>query len=231
MHRLAELQSKQGTMTVLGYDFTSSLEEIVLRGDADCYIVSTEDGFSPLGAARRYISASLGIEESVIIKLANWNRFENDQVSLIGLPAQTKPSKLLGVVLAASETSKCYKQFAPAFHSKPYRDFYYNVAYECISYAVNTLGARKLCMSHLSGSGHFHVHIATCIAEALLHFCHNEKNPQIDSFMFVGCCIEVRHLEEIRRLNTDGNLTSHYDIRTWLTKMAGFEVVTPFLLQ
>lgn len=210
---------------MVGYDFASSLEELVRRGDADSFIVSTEDGFSPLGAARRFISSSLGIDESTIKKLANWNRFENDEVSLIGLSRKDHSSKLLGVVLAASETSRCYEQFAPAFHSRPYRDFYYNVAYESISFAANILGARKICMSHLSGSGHFHEDIATCIGEALGHFCDNNKNAQIDSFMFVGCCINVSHLMGIQRLNNEGSVTIHHDIRTWITKKDGFEIV------
>jgi hypothetical protein len=225
MHKLAELQSKQGTTTVVGYNFTSPLEEIVQRGEADCYIVSTEDGFSPLGAARRFISTSLGIDENVIRKIADWNRFQNDQISLIGLPNKIPFSKLLGVILAASETSRCYEQFAPAFHSRPYRDFYYNVAYESISYAANTLGAKRICMSHLSGSGHFHGDIATSIAEALGHFCDNDKNAKLDSFIFVGCCIECSHLAGIQRLYSEGNMTGHRDIRTWISKTTGFEVI------
>ncbi len=225
MHGLAKLQSKQGRFTLVGYDFVSSLKEIVERGDADCYIVSTEDGFSPLGAARWFISESLGISESVIARLAHWNRFENDQVSLIGLPSQLPSSKLLGVVLAPGETSKCYEQFALPLYGRPYRDFYYNVAYESISCAASTLGAKRLCMSHLSGGGHFHEDIATCIAEALGHFCDDDSNPHIESFMFVGCCITVSHLLGIRRLNAEGGMTGHRAIRTWISSIDGFEVV------
>jgi hypothetical protein len=225
MHRIADLQTKLGTTTVVGYDFASSLEEIVLSGEVDCYIVSTEYGFSPLGAASQFIASSLGIDESVIRELADWNRFQNEQVSLIGLPTKKPVSKLLGVVLAPSETSRCYERFATKFHGKPCRDFYYNVAYECIAYATKTFGAKKICMSHLSGSGHFHEDIATCTAEALGHFCDNDKNPPIDSFLFVGCCIEVSHLTGIRRLNVEGNATLHRDIRTWRSKSAGFDVV------
>ena len=84
-------------------------------GYVDCYIVSTEDGFSPLGAARAFFSRELGVNEAIIRNLSNWNRFENEEVSLIGLPSQNASSRLRGVVLAASETSKCYEQFARSF--------------------------------------------------------------------------------------------------------------------
>lgn len=225
MNIIAELQSKQGTTTLIGYDFVLPFKEIVQRGDADSFIVSTEDGFSPLGAAKQFFSESLGIGESAISKIADWNRFDNDEVSLISLSSNKPSSDLLGVVVAASEASRSYERYAPAFHSRPYRDFYYNVAYESISHAVNVFGAKRIAMSHLSGSGNFHEDIATCVAEALGHFCDNDQNPRIESFMFVGCCVDIGHLAGIQCLNNEGNLTRHQDIRTWITKKDGFEVI------
>jgi len=226
MQCIANLQSRQGTTTLIGHHFAASFEELAERGDVDCFIVSTEDGFSPLGANRDFFAADLGIDDGDIRKIADWNRFRNDEISLIGLPSRNPSGKLRGVVLAASETSSCYEQFAPAFHSMPYRDFYYNVAYESISYAAKTLGARKIAISHLSGSGHFHEDIATCIAEALAHFCDIAENPKIDSFLFVGCCIDEDHLSGIRRLNREGEITRHKDIHTRKSERNGFEVIS-----
>ena len=225
MHRLAELQSKLGTTTLVGYDFASSFQELVMQRAVDCFIVSTEDGFSPLGMAGEFFARSLGIDESAISRVADWNRFENDDVSLVELSNGTRSSDLRGVILAAGETSKCYSQFAQPRFGRPHRDFYYNVAYESISHAANALGAKKIAMSHLSGSGTFHGDIATCIAEALGHFCDNPAEPEIDSFMFVGCCIGVGHLAGIQRLNHEGRVTSHRGIRTWVTMKDGFKVI------
>ena len=214
MNQIAELRSKKGTATLVGYDFSSSLEELVQQGHIDCCIVSTEDGFSPLGASRKFFSSELGIDEDDISRLADWNRFTNSEISLVGLPSQRTTSNLKGVVLAASETSKCYEQFAPAFHGRPYKDFYYNVAYESIAYSTKVLGAERIAMAHLSGSSHFHEDIATCIAEALAHFCDIADNPNISSFLFVGCCIDPNDLSGIQRLNLEGDVTRHRDIRT-----------------
>lgn len=225
MYKLAELRSEHGTTTTVGYDFSSSFEHLVERGAADCFIVSSEDGFSPLGSAREFFARELGIEQSKIIKAAEWNRFENKEISLIDLSSRNDSSRLLGVILAAGETSRCYEQFAPAFDGKPYRDFYYNVAYQSIAHAANVFGARKIAMSHLSGSGHFHEDIATAVAEALGHFCDDESNRPIDSFIFVGCCIQVNHLLGIQRLNKEGRSTRHRSICTWMTEMNGFDVI------
>ncbi len=226
MNQIAELRSKKGTATLVGYDFSSSIEELVQRGDVDCCIVSTEDGFSPLGASRRFFSSELGVVEADIRRLADWNRFQNPDISLVGFPSQIATSNLKGVVLAASETSKCYEQFAPAFHSRPYRDFYYNVAYESIAYSAKVFGAKRIAMSHLSGSGHFHEDIATCVAEALAHFCDIDDNPNIISFLFVGCCINLNDLSGIQSLNSEGDVTMHRNIRTQIEQRNGYEVIS-----
>jgi len=226
MNQLAELRSKKGTTTFVGYDFSSSLEKLVQQRHVDCCIVSTEDGFSPLGEWKQFFSNELGINEADIGRLAAWNRFGNHEISLVGLPNQRLTGNLKGVVLVAGETSKCYEQFAPAFYGRPYRDFYYNLAYESLEYSTKVLGARKIAMSHLSGSGHFHEDIATCIAEALGHFCDIEDNPIISSFLFVGCCIELNHLSGIQRLNLEGNVTRHRNIRTRTTQRNGFEIIS-----
>lgn len=226
MNRIAELRSKNGKTTLVGYDFSSSPEELVQRGDVECFIVSTEDGFSPLGASRRFFSNELGIVEEVIRELADWNRFENPKIPLVGLPRQSPTGNLKGVVLAASEPSKCYKQFAPARYNKPYKDFYYNVAYESIAYSAKVLGAEKIAMTHLSASGHFHEGIATCNAEALDYFCEKNDKHNISSFFYVGCFIIPCDLFGIQQLNFEGKVTRHRDIRTQTKQRNGYEVIS-----
>lgn len=207
MVQVAVLECRAGTRVEVAFD-PGSIDPLVRDGMVDAYIVSTEDGFSPLGANLRYLSRELEIPAVEIKQLANWNRFENDRVTLIALRSRRTGGPLRGVVLAASETSECYKRFATPTYGQPYRDFYYNVTYESIAFASESWGARRLAISHLSASGKFHEDIATCNAEALAHYC-DEHPMALDSFTFAGCCISQQHLVGISRLNAEGRTGQH----------------------
>lgn len=212
MKPLATLVSAQKFSTRVGYDFTNSIEKLAAKKEVDALIVSTENGFSPLGAARAFLAADLGIPENEIVQLADRNRFDNPMVTLVALKSRRPDSLLRGLILAPGETSRCYSRFGIEMRTPPSRDFYYNVTYEAIAHACNAWKARRLGITHLSASGNFHRNIATCNAEALAHFCDEAIVSTIESFAFVGCCITVEHLEGIRRLNPEGNLTQHRPI-------------------
>lgn len=210
---VATIVSQKGFSTQIGYDFETPISEYIQAGRMDTLITSCEDGFSPLGMVSEFISDDLGIPEKEISRLANRNRRCPD-VSLTALSPRRKGGLLKGVILAAGETSSCYEQFATPFYGRPYRDFYYNVTYEAIAYACTTWKSRHIGITHLSASGKFHPDIASCTAEALAHFCDIADSPAIDSFAFVGCCISPTDLEDIRRLNQEGDTTRHKPIST-----------------
>lgn len=50
----AELRSSANTRTIVGQDFRVMFKELADRGEADVAIVSTEDGFSPLGGSSHF---------------------------------------------------------------------------------------------------------------------------------------------------------------------------------
>ena len=224
MEPIAILESRHGGRISVAFS-PDGLEPLVADGKVDAYIVSTEDGFSPLGLNRSFIASELGIPEDEIRKLADWNRFENPRVSLVALQSRRKGSKLRGVVLAASESSESYKQFAVPHYGRPYRDFYYNVTYESIAYACGNWGAQHLALSHLSGSGTFHEDIATCNAEALAHYCDATPNVEVGSLIFVGCCISREHLAGIARLNSEALTGQHHPIFTAREHYDGYDLV------
>lgn len=226
MTPLAELRGEAGTSTLVGYDFSTSFESLANRGDVDCFIVSTEDGFSPLGSARRFFSRDLSIGERQLSALADWNRFENQDVSLGVLTPQGVRGKLRGVILAPNETSRWYEKFTVPRYGRPFRDFYYNVTFASIAAAARQLNAKRLAMYHLSGCGRFQEDIATCVAEALGHFSDLQDEPRLDSFMFAGCCIQPSHLRGIERLNAEGRLTRHRPSPTTRSMKDGFEVIS-----
>ena len=214
MQQLAELRTKHGHCTTIGYDFHHFFKELANSGEADACIVSTEDGFSPLGISREFFAADLGIPVSEIKRLADWNRSTNSQVTLIALRSRNDKGLLKGIILTPGSNTRSYLQFPTSVRCHtPYRDYYYNISYEAISFACNNWGARKIAISHLSESGGYHEDIATCHAEALGHFCDANPDSAPDLFSFCGCCITTEHFNGIRRLNAEGTLTSHRQIQ------------------
>lgn len=165
MSAIATLDSRHGGKTLIEFE-NDDLESLAHARRVDAVIVSTEDGFSPLGRCRAFLSADLGIPEDEIARLANWNRFDNPRVSLVALKSRRTSSLLKGAILAAAETSECYRSFAVPRYGRPYRDFYYNVTHEAIAHAGRNWGATRLAISHLSGSGAFHEDIATFFSSA-----------------------------------------------------------------
>lgn len=224
MKNMAVIQYEDGANIEITYDFESSLFKLVERDDIDFIIVSTALEFSPLGKNLHYFSNELNIDGEDISNLANWNRYENMEVSFIVLPSRNPLSKLRGLIIAANENSKCYEQYESASSLKRNRDFHYNVAYESISYAARVLGAQKISMSHLSSSGHFHEETTTFVAEALADFCDFDGRSKIDRFLFVGCCMNEKHFSGIKELNSDGNASGN-NITTSVHNRNGFEVI------
>ena len=168
-----------------------SLPELVDQGRIDALLIEPEDGFSQLGMSRSYLSEVLGLEERNLARwvldgmnpdfeqnissLADWSRYTDPDVTLLGIPSLHKSSLLKGLVLVPYEGSLSYKQFAQPRYNKPYRDFFYNVTYEAMYYAYAVLGARKLAISHLSSSKYaregYRMDITRSQIDAIVHFC------------------------------------------------------------
>jgi len=221
---IAILKSQQGGQCPIYY-YSGEIKSLTPIAKIDAYIVSTEDGFSPLGSNRRFLSADIGVPEEEIRQLADWNRFKNSRVTLVAIPSRRDGGYLRGIILAASESSECYERFAVPRYGRPYRDFYYNVAYEAISYASHIWRAQRLAISHLSGCNCFHEDIATCNAEALAHFC-DSSDSVIESFTFLSDCdISLEHLAGISRLNIEGKTGQHRPIFTEMEYHEGHDLI------
>lgn len=211
MNIYTHLTTRRGTQVQIGYDFEGRWTELLEQGELDTLIVASEDGLSPLGAVRSFLADEVGVAVQEICCLADWNRRENPEVSLVALPSRKEGSRFRGAILAACETCECYKQFAVPRYGRPYRDFYYNVNYEALAYAAEHWGAQNVAITHLSGSGNFHPDIAGCQAEAFGHCC--EEYPCLERLVFVGCCIGLQHLKGIDRLHAEREVTRHRPIR------------------
>lgn len=220
---IARLDCSHGEAVDVLFDHRH-VKELAQEGEVDAFIVGTDDGFTPLGVNRRFLASDLGIPEEEIRRVADWNCAENPRVTLVALHSRRDGSRLRGVILAASEMSHCYKRFSTPRYSRPYRDFFYNVTFEALAIASGKWGARRIAISHLSGSGSFTEDIATCNAEALAHYC-DAKPSEIDSFIFSGCCISAEHLAGIRRLNSEAKTGAHRAILTEAAHRDGCELM------
>lgn len=224
MKQVAILESREGGRVSINY-VHGEIKSIASEAKIDAYIVSTEEGFSPLGSNLRFLASELGVPEEKLKKLADWNRFNNPRVTLVAIKSQRKDSLIRGVILAAAESSICYERFAVPRYGQPYRDFYYNVTYESIAYASKAWGTNRLAISHLSGCISFSEDIATCNAEALAHYC--DASPHaIESFTFLSDGeIKVEHLAGIRQLNAEGETSQHRPIFTETERHDGYDVI------
>lgn len=211
---LTTIRSIKGHGVRVGYDFRTVFDGLVARDEADVAIVSTEDGYSPLGASRSFLQRDLGISyDGEIRRLAQWNRSENPRVTLVALASRNPQGRLRGVILAPGSNTLSYGRFGHSTrYARPHRDYYYNISYEAFAYASLYWGARKLAISHLSGSGAFHWEMPICHAEALSHFCDEHPEAVPTSLVFCGCCMETHHFREMTRLfGQAGESTSAFE--------------------
>jgi hypothetical protein len=220
---LCTIPLANGKETQIKFDFAAMFETLASRGEADLAIVSTEQGFSPLGASSDFFERDLKISYTAeISSLADWNRSENEQVSLVAFRTKNTQGFLRGLILAPGENCQSYEPYRRrSKHNRyaafPDRSFYYNISYEAIAFACKELGARRIAISHLSGSGAYHQDMATCHAEALIHFCKEYPEIAPETFSFCGCCISPEHLSGVRTLIQSSQVTNHRNIKLYKT--------------
>jgi len=76
----------------------------------------------------------------------------------------------------------------PQHRGTPYRDFFYNVTYEAIAYACQYWGASRLALNHLYNCHQpFHVDVALCQCEALIHNVDESPSTVVQNMCFLGC--------------------------------------------
>ena len=213
----------------IGHDFKTDFGTVVVRGKVDVSIVSTEEGFSPLGIQSGFLQEDLHIPyEPELRGIADWNHRNNEQVSLVCLPTRNPASQIKGVILAPCRRSLCYTQrYGVCLDERlpPHRSFFYNITYEAIAYAVEHWGARRLAITSLDGAGSFHPDVATCNAEALAHYLDEHPDCGLESLVFVCCGHDAKMLEGIQRLGAEEQTTRHRPIKTTIEPNQGYELV------
>lgn len=236
---VAVLGTRLGESVVINYPVGYKLATLAESGLVDCVIADTEDGFSPLGMIRSYLSEDLGLKERNLVQhaldgfpeilernissLAEWNRFRREEVTLVAIPSERQDGHLRGLILAPYDGSLCYKKFAyPEYGARPHRDFMYNITYEAIAHAYKHWGARRIGMSHFARYN-FHRDTTTCQVEAIAHFCNDHKG--MESFTFMDDYQRSEALEIVNEFNQMQDIGVHRPIKTKSLQYWGIDFV------
>jgi hypothetical protein len=184
---IGKLQASNGNIATLGYAGHSDLKALIDHGHIDTLLTSAEGGLGPLPG--ELIESELKIPKREIKHWVDECR-TNPRVTLAALPSRRSGFPLKGVILMPFGTSESYKALVePQYRKLPCHDFYYNVTFEAIFYAVRRWQSRRIGTNHLSGCGQdFHIDIPLNQCEAVLHSLQSDTES-IEHFCFLGCCI------------------------------------------
>jgi hypothetical protein len=193
MNRVGELRINGSLPGSIHCDLRPDCVAALVDNEIDAVIHATEDGFSPLGSTREYLARELGIDEGEINRHANWNRFENERVAFVAISSRRIESRLRGVILAASETSRSHARFLDDGGSP--EDFHALIARAALQHAHCAWGARNIAITHLTASGNFREHTAKMTSEAYIDVLATFPVREPSALHFAGCCIQERHME------------------------------------
>lgn len=223
MNHFTSLISKSGNRTEIAYDFKRSISEIAKSGDIDTLIISSDGGYAPMNNNIGFLAKDLGYSSTERLGENFKCCYKSKFVEIACVSPLRKGGSLKGVIVCSGEESDCYIRFAIPNERRISRDFFYADTYEAIAYAVDKWGSKKIGITHLCQSQSGFSDVVKCNAEALGHFCDEYPDKKIDSFAFVGCCLNESTLEGIKNLNPEGSVTKHIPIRKTIYQLRGAE--------
>lgn len=218
---LGKHESPGGIETEFLYQEQGDLKKLIERGHVDALLSTAEGGIGdPMPTS--LLSAELGIPERELYQWAN-RISENHEPTLVGLRSRVARSSLKGVLLIPFERSESYRLLVtPEHRGTPYRDFFYNVTYEAIAYACHNWGASRLALNQLYFCHQpFHVDIALCQCEALIHKTDEIPSGVVKSMCFLGCAHVQAETFESLGLRLMGLETTHRPIERRVLELRG----------
>ena len=218
-----EIASASGVVTDVGFLLDPhSIPEALVNDEFDAVISGCEVGFSEFGLHSNFLADQLGIGNRFIEAVATTNRHREERVTLLGFrknDAAGPERNLRGLVLlpyGGAEPGRGCVSYRRFEGSLPSRDFYYNVAFEAFRIACEEMGARRILVMNPAAPWSFHKNIATCVCEALGHWCdlREEFAPESVVFSLSPDASGMRSMDfsEVRTLNNEGHLTAHRPI-------------------
>jgi hypothetical protein len=173
----------------------------------DTLLLSSEGKETDVGIFREGVAEELGFAPETVTDWANRLHYEFETVSLACLKTKRPESHLKGIILVPGEQSVAFRRLVLPDPRQPYRDYYYNLAYESIHFASHEWRARNIALTHWSSNIDMHSNIVACIAEALGHCVDSipRQGQGISKFAFVGPRILGNIFYEIDQLPGSAN--------------------------
>jgi hypothetical protein len=227
LHFFAELQGKGGTATRLSFcERSDVLPQAIHHKEIDGVLVGCETGFSEFGNFNEFLADSFGVDYEFMREKAEWNRYENLNVSLLGFSnsATATDSNLRALALlpyGGSQPGRGCLSYRRFEGRRPSRDFYYNVAYAAFEIVCGRFGAKRLWVMNPAAPWSFHEDIASCICEALAHWCDGNPQNAPSSVVFQanrasatdGSGMHFEHFRGAEALNAEGANSRHRPIK------------------
>jgi hypothetical protein len=229
-------------MIPIAHFVEDNIQKLIELHEIDVLLIEPEDGFSQLGNARTFLTHELGLKDRNLVQwtlngmkpdfepsissLTDWARHTDPDVNLIAIPSNLTSSKLKGLILVPYADSLCYKQFAQGEFAKPYRDFFYNVTYEALFYALHIWKAKRPAIAHLSREkyrGVYKQDITTCQVEASIHICNEFKG--FEKITFWDCTVGNDLEACINYLEKNQQIKQHRKIKIDIQKHGKIDFV------
>jgi hypothetical protein len=222
---LSAVYANHDTRTEIGCDLGVFFRELSDSGKCDVAILSTEEGFSPLGASREFLEVDLGVSyEGEIAPLVRWLQYEKHRVGLLAVKSKNPEGALRGAVFVPGSGAH---GVGPLYSSVPVPDekFYYRATYAAVHYVCTQWGAMKVALSHFCSGGQFNSEMAKAHVYAAANFCDQMILPVPESFVFCGCCIRRDHLKEIEGYDWVSDFPEHIPFSVSVEKHGEFDLI------
>lgn len=184
-------------------------------GAIDALVLPSVSGFTTLNLTLDFLEEDLDISGPKILRWADWNRHENERVTLLALASRRPDSHLRGAILASGELTRGYARHATPYWGRAFRDFFYNVTYEALNHASHAWQSRRPGLCSLGADCAFDLDAALCHLEAAAHLLDQPTGPAMDALTFISpyCFEEGWVLWAYHEGAEDRAATAHRPIR------------------
>ncbi len=192
----------------------SRLNENLLGPDADAILVSSPQGYSPLGLL---MSELRGLNDDLAAELAEKCDLFNESMDFIICGFNL--TKDIRVILVPNQNSNFYLSNSPV-QNDIWLDFLYASTYYSFVLASH-MGVKRLALTHsLHGIDQRFIY---CVGDALGLYADSFVSNTLQEIVFKGCCFTEDNLGSLIHLNHEGAFTTHRELPYEITQFHGMD--------